>query len=99
VNDQTGMIKMENKYDNSGSLNKNTYKTKDGQPDYRGKAMIAGVRYQLGAWIKTGKDGDIFLSINFKPIEEGQEPPNEGVKRYTSNKVGSASDLNDLVPF
>ncbi len=93
------MIKMENKYDNSGSLNKNTYKTKDGQPDYRGKAMIAGVRYQLGAWIKTGKDGDIFLSINFKPIEEGQEPPNEGVKRYTSNKVGSASDLNDLVPF
>ncbi len=45
--------KMENKYDNSGSLNKNTYKTKDGQPDYRGKAMVAGVRYQLGAWLKT----------------------------------------------
>ena len=90
---------MENKYDNSGSLNKNTYKTKDGQPDYRGKAMIAGVRYQLGAWLKTGRDGDQFLSINFKQIEEGQEAPNEGVKRYTSNKVGSASDLNDLVPF
>jgi len=93
------MIKMENKYDNSGSLNKNTYKTKDGQPDYRGKAMVAGIRYQLGAWLKTGKDGDQFLSINFKPIEEGQEPPNEGVKRYTSKSVGSASDLNDLVPF
>jgi hypothetical protein len=92
------MIKMENKYDNSGSLNKNTYKTKEGQPDYRGKAMIAGVRYQLGAWLKTGKDGDQFLSINFKLIEEG-EPPNEGVKRYTSKSVGSASDLNDLVPF
>ena len=89
---------MEIKYDNSGSLNKNTYKTKDGQPDYRGKAMIAGVRYQLGAWLKMGREGDQFLSINFKPIEEG-EAPNEGVKRYTSNKVGSASDLNDLVPF
>ena len=61
--------------------------------------MVAGVRYQMGAWLKTGKDGDQFLSINFKLIDEGQEPPNEGVKRYTSNKVGSASDLNDLVPF
>ena len=90
---------MENKYDNSGSLNKNTYKTKDGQPDYRGKAMVAGVRYQLGAWLKTGKDGDQFLSINFKLIDESQEASDEGVKRYTSNKIGSASDLNDLVPF
>jgi hypothetical protein len=53
----------------------------------------------MGAWIKPGKDGDQFLSINFKLIEEGQEPPNEGVKRYTSKSVGSASDLNDLVPF
>ena len=84
---------MENKYDNSGSLNK---KTLNSYGDVI--AMIAGVRYQLGAWLKMGREGDQFLSINFKPIEEG-EAPNEGVKRYTSNKVGSASDLNDLVPF
>lgn len=50
----------------SGSLFKNSKKTADNHPDYQGSVMIGGNIYQLGAWKKQTKTGDIYLSISAK---------------------------------
>lgn len=44
-----------------GSLFKNTKKTADKHPDYRGEMVTPeGKKYALAAWIKEGKNGKFF---------------------------------------
>lgn len=52
--------------DNSGSLFKNDKKTAPNHPDYTGNAIIDGVKKDLSAWIKEGKNGSKFMSIAIK---------------------------------
>lgn len=47
----------------SGSANRNTRKTKDTQPDWRGDFVgLDGIRYNLAMWEKEGRMGK-FLSV------------------------------------
>ena len=46
----------------SGALFRNQGKEKDIQPDYNGDVTIAGTKYRLAGWLKTGKNGK-FLSL------------------------------------
>ena len=55
--------------DNSGVLFRETGKTNEKAPDYKGKATIGGVEYRISAWVKEGRSGGKFLSLAF----EGQE--------------------------
>jgi uncharacterized protein (DUF736 family) len=48
-----------------GSLFKNERKTKDTQPDYYGECKIHGIDFEIGAWIKSSKNGKKFLSLSF----------------------------------
>lgn len=55
---------------NNGSLNKNHKKTEPKHPDYRGNANVDGIEYWLSAWVKTGQDGNKFLSLAFREKDE-----------------------------
>lgn len=80
---------------NSGALFKNDRKRPDRQdPDYTGKAEIAGSQYYVDAWINEVKDqpGRKYLKLKFKPI----------APKAVASAPSTAStepDLNDDIPF
>ena len=81
--------------DGTGQLNKNSYKTTDNHPDYRGDAKIDGKNKELSAWVKTNVKGEKYLSLSI------QEPY---VKKETSEvKTESipvrAEQEDDDLPF
>lgn len=55
---------------NSGTLFKNDRKTKDNQPDYKGKLNVEGTLYDIAAWVKEGKRGK-FLSLRISEPQPG----------------------------
>jgi uncharacterized protein (DUF736 family) len=77
---------------NSGAIFKNT-KTKDTQPDYRGKVNVNGKDMEVSLWVKESKTGTKYFSASF------QEPYVKPVSQETINQ-NNAQDLadNDL-PF
>lgn len=58
--------------ENSGSLFKNDRKEKEGHPDYKGSANIAGIEYWVSAWINKTKDGKSYMSFKYQ-LKEGQQ--------------------------
>ena len=69
---------------NSGSLFKNN-KTKETQPDYRGKVKVNNIEMEVSLWIKESQSGSKYFSASF------QEP---FVKPTTTEpKVNIVDDL------
>jgi len=66
---------------NTGALFSNK-KTKETQPDYKGKVNINGVDYDLAGWIKTSENAGKYLQLKvseqFKK-EEQQAPTSTGI--------------------
>ena len=76
---------------NTGSLFKNNYKTKDNQPDYKGTAKIDGKEVDIGAWINTDKNGKKYFGFTFEIIEpKTQSEPEPETPQ---------PDINDEIPF
>lgn len=50
---------------NTGAIFKNQ-KTKDTQPDYKGKLNVNGKDFDVSGWVKELKDGKIFLSLKIQ---------------------------------
>lgn len=82
--------------DMSGSLFKNDRKEQSNHPDYTGTVMVAGVTYQLAAWIKTAKSGSKFMSLSVKPKEQVRA---EAQRPAQQPRRPAADDLNDEIPF
>jgi uncharacterized protein (DUF736 family) len=64
--------------DMSGALFVNDKKAqqKQGAPDYRGDATIAGYKFKISGWEKTGKEsGKTFLSLSFESVQDQVPPP------------------------
>jgi uncharacterized protein (DUF736 family) len=72
---------------NSGAIFKNT-KTKDTQPDYRGKVNVNGKDMEVSLWVKESKTGTKYFSASF------QEPYVKPVSQETINQ-NNAQDLAD----
>ena len=53
---------------NTGALFKNTRKTNDSGPDYRGDLNVDGQEFWLAAWLKEGAKGK-FFSLAITPKE------------------------------
>ena len=71
----------------SGSLFKNDRKEKDTHPDRTGSAKIGGVDYWVSGWIKQDRNGKPYLSMAFKPKDDGAQS-------------GSLKDeMSDEIPF
>ena len=52
--------------DNTGVLFKNDYKKEDRHPDWKGNVLVNGVKMDVAAWNKMGRNGT-FLSLSFQP--------------------------------
>jgi len=72
---------------NSGAIFKNT-KTKETQPDYRGKVNVNGKDMEISLWVKESKTGTKYFSASF------QEPYVKPVSQETINQ-NNAQDLAD----
>jgi uncharacterized protein (DUF736 family) len=58
---------------NTGAIFKNDKKTKDTQPDYRGKVNVDGKELEISLWLKTSKAGTSYFSAAFNPPYVKQE--------------------------
>ena len=72
---------------NSGAIFKNT-KTKETQPDYRGKVNVNGKEMEISLWVKESKTGSKYFSASF------QEPYVKPVSQEVINQ-NTAQDLAD----
>lgn len=78
--------------DGTGQLNKNSFKTTDNHPDYRGDAKIDGKNKELSAWVKTNVKGEKYLSLSI------QEPYSKKEVKTESIPVKAEQEDDDL-PF
>jgi uncharacterized protein (DUF736 family) len=74
---------------NSGSLFKNN-KTKDTQPDYRGKVKVNNVEMEISLWFKESQTGTKYFSASF------QEP---FVKPTTTEPNVKINNIENDLPF
>ena len=51
---------------NTGAIFKNNNKTKDTQPDYRGKVNVEGKELEISLWLKESKQGVKYFSASFQ---------------------------------
>ena len=63
---------MENKL-NTGVLFKNTNKTSEKHPDYKGKINANGKEMDIAAWVKQGKNGSFFSASFSEPYVPQEE--------------------------
>lgn len=63
-------------------------------PEFTGKATVAGVEYYISAWINERKDGSgKFFGMKFKPVNANRVAPPPQPESLPSNGG------NDDVPF
>lgn len=58
---------------NTGALFSNK-KTKDTQPDYKGKINFNGMDYELAGWIKTSENAGKYLQLKVSEPFKKDEP-------------------------
>ena len=82
---------------NTGAIFKNNNKTKDTQPDYRGKVNVEGKELEISLWLKESKQGVKYFSASF---QEPYVKPAAPMSETMSNNIAASIEqtINDL-PF
>lgn len=52
--------------DLTGALFKNDKGDNPKRPDYRGNAVIRGVKYTVSAWLKKSQAGKVYMSMSYQ---------------------------------
>ena len=76
---------------NTGKLFKNTFKTSDDQPGYKGTAKIDNKEIDISAWVNTDKNGQHYFGFEFEIIEPVPEPEPE--------PEAPKPDIDEEIPF
>ena len=93
------------KKDNSGALFKNSDKTTETDPDYKGNAMIDGTDYWFNAWINTSKAGQKYMKASFSPKEQAHANGVQQVQQAMAPKIEPSIEpsieplIDDDIPF
>lgn len=79
--------------DNEGALFGHDKKGNDKAPDYKGGARVAGVDYDLSAWINTAKaSGKKYLKLKLSVKGERRQPaPSQG-EQFQQQQFPAAQD-------
>ena len=85
-------------YDNSnrGALFKNNKQGNERRPDYTGTLNVAGIDYQLSAWLKSSKGGDKYMSLSVQPKRGADDKRQE---RGQPVAASAAPEFEDEIPF
>lgn len=59
---------------NTGAIFKNDKKTKDTQPDYRGKVNVNGKEMEIALWFKESSKGTKYFSCSFSEPYMNETP-------------------------
>lgn len=95
---------MSSEFDNEMrfALFKNDKAGNEKRPDYRGTMQIAGVEYELSAWIRDAKNGTRFMSGQVQPKRDRsknvQNQQTHGEPAGPAPATGGTEE-NDDVPF
>ena len=81
---------------NTGAIFKNDKKTKDTQPDYRGKVNVDGKELEISLWLKTSKAGTNYFSAAFNPP---YVKPSEMSETMSNNIANSIPQPTNDLPF
>ena len=78
---------METK-NNSGAIFKNN-KTKDTQPDYRGKVKVNNIEMEVSLWIKESQSGSKYFSASFQEpfVKPTTTEPNVKINNIIENDL------------
>lgn len=79
-----------------GALFKNQKKTDERHPDYRGEVTVEGVKYEIGAWLKTSANGLRYMSMKLQLPRE-QAAPAQAKK--SASAATNFDDMEDDIPF
>jgi hypothetical protein len=87
------MSETKEQRNNAGVIFKNDKKGNENWADYQGKAVIDGVEYYTSIWVKKSKDGKMYMSQSFKPVN--QMPVTEQYEQ----KNNQNEEVSDGLPF
>ena len=83
--------------ENKGRIFKNTYKTEDKHPEYKGEIDWKGERIEIALWVSKSENGiQYFSTAQSEPFKVGQSDSptkNEGVNEGASDAVNDAESL------
>ena len=79
---------------NTGAIFKNNNKTKDTQPDYRGKVNVEGKELEISLWLKESKQGVKYFSASF---QEPYVKPAAPISETMGNAIAESFDSG--LPF
>lgn len=78
---------------NSGVLFTKKERKSDKQPNFEGRIDVEGKEYELAGWVKMGKNGNKFISLQIRePYKKEQQPAEEPTPV-------SIDDIDDGLPF
>lgn len=77
--------------DMSGSAFKNNRRDRDTSPDLTGNALINGKEHWVNMWVKTDRNGNMWVSFNLKE----KQPKQQQVRDDRS----TGEILDDNIPF
>lgn len=66
---------------NSGSIFKNDYKTKDTHPDYKGKMVVDGVSKDIALWFNQPEGKKAYFSVSISDPYQAPENKEETPKQ------------------
>jgi uncharacterized protein (DUF736 family) len=86
---------------NRGVLFKESKKSSERSPDWRGTLNVNGDELEIAAWVKTSKKGTEFLSLSVKPARNPSEPVQAQTTRSYSkpSPVAAPPGTDDDIPF
>ena len=92
-------------YPDSGALFKNRYKDSERKPDYKGDGEYKGMKFEMAAWIKEGRNGK-FLSVKSSepyrkekhdsPVDSKEAP---AMMKQADNLYASPEEDDGDLPF
>ena len=80
---------------NSGAIFKNSKKTNEKQPDYKGTVNVNGKDMEISLWLKESKKGTKYFSASFQePYKKDSE-----TKTYPNETKYTPKIIDDQLPF
>ena len=90
---------MEYDNNNRGALFKAKEKKGEKSPDYTGTITVNNVEMKLSAWIKESKAGTKYFSLAVSDKDGQYESKSNARPRSEGRSNGSASHVDDDIPF